>query len=471
MKKMRHSKKRKTKRSHKMNKLNIADSEKIIKIILGFVNGQKTDNFNKKHFGLKLKTFLIVFTVVASFMKRVTLEGLALKCQEEQYGLSMSKQALHCRLEQGRKELKELLASTITATATLKITMPQTAVVLEQFGAVLITDATTISLPEKLKKYHKGLGGTNAKSAMKIQATYDMLSKDFRKIEIIKNATQSDGKYVEKLIKEIKSGELSIADLGYYSVAGFIEIDKKGGYFISKIKSNTNLYTENGEMIDIVKMLRSKNFMDKTVEIKGAKGVKMKVRLCGVKLPKKVYSERLRKANKAAKSSGKVLSKEEKERLRWVLMVTNVPEELLDCQAICEIYRIRWQIELIFKSWKRYFGIDEMNNVGKVYWDCLIYGKLIVITMLTSLYAQMNYLIYKVSQRQISLLRFMKNMRESLDIFVQYWNFQTSEQQVVLILDEVIRSSLTEKRRRKTTEQVIADLGTPYLILEMLEAV
>ena len=66
-----------------MFKLNIPNSEKIINAILGFLNAQKTDNFNKRDCGLKLKTFLMVFTVTASFMKEVTLEGLGLKCQEQ----------------------------------------------------------------------------------------------------------------------------------------------------------------------------------------------------------------------------------------------------------------------------------------------------------------------------------------------------------------------------------------------------
>jgi len=149
-------------------------------------------------------------------------------------------------------------------------------------------------------------------------------------------------------------------------------------------------------------------------------------------------------------------------------MVTNVQTDLLDCQAVCEIYRIRWQIELIFKSWKRYLAIDEMNDVGKNYWDCLLYGKLIVITMLTGLYAQMNYLVYILKQRQISLLRFIKNMREELDILVDYLTLRKAGQQVITLINNVIRSSLVELRRRKTTEQAIAALDLPLEVLEML---
>lgn len=452
-----------------MNKINIARSEEIINKVFDLMRIQGTGCFNKRDTGLSLQTFLITFTVMVCSMKRVTLEGLAIKCQEIQYGLSLTKQALHKRLEQGSKALQSLLGSVVMATVAVNTQRLQTAMVLEQFEAVLITDATTISLPDKLAAFHKGLGGTNAQSAMKIQATYDVKSKKFRKIAFIANATENDSSYMAELIEEIRRNELTITDLGYYGVSSFLKIDAKGAYFISKIKSNTIFYTTSSERLDLTQLLKSRNTIDKTVVIKGdERKLSMNVRLCGIKLPEKVYAERLRKANKAAVSSGKTLSQDDKERLKWILMVTNIPRDMLDIQSICEIYRIRWQIELIFKSWKSYFAIDEMNNIGKDYWDCLIYGKLIVITLLTSLYAQIYHQVYLTAQRQVSLLRFMKNMHEDLDILIDYWVLHKSEHQVVLAINRVILGSLIEKRRRKTTEQVISDLDLPYEVLKML---
>jgi len=346
---------------------------------------------------------------------------------------------------------------------------PIIAEVLNQFNAVIITDSITLSLPDKLEEYHKGLGGTNATSAMKIQASYDIKSKTFRKIATKDNARENDAGYNNELIESLKPNELSIADLGYYSVGGFIKIAKKGAYYISKIKSNTIIYTVTNEPIDMESMLKKSNgFIDMPVIIKGEAGtLSIKVRLCGLKLPSEVYAERLRKAYK--KNSNKTLTKDEKERLKWILIVTNIPKEKMNCEAICETYRIRWQIELIFKSWRSHFTIDKINNIGKNYWDCLLYGKLVVITMLTSVYSRLYHNTLQSTNRRVSYLRFMKNICEDLNILSDFWLYKISEEQVDSGLKRIIRASLVEKRiKRKTTEQLIEAFDIPSDFREMI---
>jgi hypothetical protein len=445
-----------------MPKLKIPQTEAIINGISKLIIDQETSAFNKRDVGLKLQTFLRIFTISICFMTNVTLEGLSIKCEEMQYGLRITKQALQKRLKTGKKELKALLSSTVLCAMSYEVEKPKVARALEQFAAVIITDATTISLPDKLATFHKGLGGTNAKSAMKIQASYDVKSKSFRKIDQRSDAKENDASYMKELINEIKANELSITDLGYYGVSHFKKIAEKGAYFISKIKSNTNLYTESDKSINLVRELRRKDFIDKCVVIKGDGGkTSMVVRICGIKLPPTVYAERIRKANKKAKSSSKSLTKEERERLKWILIITNITEDMLDSQSICELYRIRWQIELIFKSWKSHFAIDEMNNVGKDYWDCLLYGKLIVITMLTALHSHFDNWSLRLEDRGISFLRFMNNMRENLAIILDYMLHKISCESLVVALSRIVCASLLEKRKRKTSEQAINDFNLP----------
>ena len=208
--------------------------------------------------------------------------------------------------------------------------------------------------------------------------------------------------------------------------------------------------------------------VDEMVMIRGGHGEKMIVRLAGVKLPEKVYSERLRRANKLNKGSGTTLSKEVKERLKWVLMVTNVERDILSIEAICELYRIRWQIELIFKSWKSYFKLDEMNNVGKSYLDCLIYGKLIVITMMTNLYCTLFHLVLSSIGRWISYMRFMKNIHTELDVIIALILQNQFGDQLDSIIKRVIRSSFMDSRKRKTTHQSVATFDLPEEVLKML---
>ena len=338
--------------------------------------------------------------------------------------------------------------------------------ILEQFVCVNILDATILTLPEKLAKFHKGFGGDGPNSAMKIQATFDIKSKSYRMIDIVDDATESDRDYVSRLVEQMGPNELTIFDLGYYGVETFEAIVSKNAYFISKLKCGVTVCDSDSGETSLYNMLRSVDSIDRNITIQGSYGKTMHVRLVGVRLPESAYGKRMRAANKKAKSSGKTLSKADKERLKWILIVTNVESDILSFDAICELYRIRWQVELIFKSWKSYFKLGEMHNVGKDYLDCLIIGKLITITAMTALYSNLFTPIFLAMGRRLSFLRFMKNIRSELETVVDY--ITRTNDALNFSIKRVIRSSLSDKRRRKTTEESIDAFDLPHEVLAML---
>ena len=83
--------------------------------------------------------------------------------------------------------------------------------VLKQFTNVYIADSTTISLPDKLKDLYTGLGGTNADSAAKVQAVFNIMKNQFENLELF-SATSSNGKYTDEIVKTLKPSEVIIFD-------------------------------------------------------------------------------------------------------------------------------------------------------------------------------------------------------------------------------------------------------------------
>ena len=65
-------------------------------------------------------------------------------------------------------------------------------------------------------------------------------------------------------------------------------------------------------------------------------------------VPEEVVATRLRRVDKYNKKKGRQTGEECKKRARFNLFITNITEEMIDVEAIVKIYRIRWQIELIF---------------------------------------------------------------------------------------------------------------------------
>lgn len=57
--------------------------------------------------------------------------------------------------------------------------------------------------------------------------------------------------------------------------------------------------------------------------------------------------------------------------------MTNTPETYLKNENIHGLYSLRWQIEILFKTWKSMFHIDQCKTIKTERFECHIYGQLI----------------------------------------------------------------------------------------------
>ncbi len=80
------------------------------------------------------------------------------------------------------------------------------------------------------------------------------------------------------------------------------------------------------------------------------------------------YCKRLKKAVEKTKSRCSVPSELLKIWLKYNLFITNVSANILPFEVIRKTYYLRWQIELVFKTWKSFFKIDRIKKVSGLYY-------------------------------------------------------------------------------------------------------
>lgn len=446
----------------------------IITTLVNFINMQKEKinflamltKFKQRESDLNAITFLLAFTVGLHALNDITLDLLATKCEEYQEKLNITKQGLFQRLENGGDFLKNYFVTSFEEAVNTNYKFSDIEV-LQQFDDVKFTDGSTISLPKKLETLYKGMGGRNAKAAMKVQATYSLFKSKFTKLDLYA-ATKNDNTYTSTILEEIHENELQINDLGYFNKKYFNGIQQKKAYYVSRIKKNTLLYIfENREYkeVSLEELIKPyEQEIDKEIHLRIDDDTMLPVRLAGIKLPEDVVNEKLRNANKIAKNKGKTLSKKVKMQLSWFLVITNVSSEKLSIKTVCELYRLRWQIEICFKALKSGLSLDKFSNCGKKYFYCLLYGKLIFITLMMQLYSRLRIIAYLKTGRLISIQRFMKNIRARIDIIKSLilkpcLNTLKSFKNTIC---QVVKRSFFEIRFRKTTEYELMEHKIPF---------
>ncbi len=225
--------------------------------------------------------------------------------------------------------------------------------ILERFSSVVLLDSSTITLPESMEQQFAGCGGSHdqGKAAMKLQTELDLRSGSIRHIQI--EPGRSPDAATSRQHVNPESGSLRIADLGYFNVAVFRDMEGGGGYFLSRLQFGTAVHLPHGDSVQLLDWLQKQPgpMVDQPILL--GKAQKLPCRLIAWRLPTAVANQRRAKLRRESLSKrGREPSAERLAWCDWTILVTNVPPGMLTPAEAAVLYRSRWQVELLFKRWK-----------------------------------------------------------------------------------------------------------------------
>jgi hypothetical protein len=274
---------------------------------------------------------------------------------------------------------------------------------------IIILDSTIIELPKQLAKLFRGCGGLASKSAIKIQFYYDIKSGCFS--YEFQEAVNPDNKYKNNFVEALNENDLIIKDLGYFNLKAFFDIDTKGAFFLSRLKSKVFIYDETGNQFNLINFLTKLHELTEIeIFIKSDESFK-KVRLVVEKVPQKVKEERLWKLNKYNKKKGRQTLEEAKIYQGYNIFISNISKEILAKEDFRKFYGIRWQIELIFKNWKSNFNLDKISGFKEETIKCILYSRLILIFLTTKIIFIVRNYLWKIYSVELSEFKAAKHLK------------------------------------------------------------
>ena len=285
------------------------------------------------------------------------------------------------------------------------------------FKRVLIKDSTKFDVSGNLAKQLPGSGGAASKAGVCIQYEFDLKSGEVNDLSI-GPASSNDTSDTRATIGKVRKGDLIIRDLGYSIISCFRTMIQEGAYFISRLHPKTKVYEmENNKLIevDFVKLhkeMTTGNITRLEKQVIIGEKEKMPVRLIIELMPEQVTSKRLRETNKYNKKRGGKTSDNYKIKACFNLFITNIEETVLAPEVITKIYKLRWQVELIFKIWKSIFGIDNNNPMKYDRLMCLLNVRLLLILINWELFIKKRWQLYETTGRLLSMTKCFKTMHE-----------------------------------------------------------
>lgn len=315
---------------------------------------------------------------------------------------------------------------------------------LSQFNHVRIKDSTRFTVPDKLREHFKGSGGSQGTSQAGVSIQYEYDARSGKILDLnVTAGIRNDATDASETKTRINKGDLVIRDLGYFNLSVLTGFADQGASFISRLNTSILVYElDSTEKIGFKELYdqmcqKKQTRCDKQVLV--GKGKQEQLRLIVEIVPEQVYEERVRKVNKQNKEKGWTTSDEYKARCRFNMFITNVPNEELSVEETMLIYRLRWQVELMFKNWKSVCKINKIQPMKYERFACLLFAKLILILLNMQIVCNLQVYYFKKRRMILSENKCFKTLRESFGILRGIW-----------------------KERRKISEKKLKDLASQF---------
>lgn len=237
--------------------------------------------------------------------------------------------------------------------------------------AVRIVDATCLSQP--------GSTGTD----YRLHLNFDLERMGIQQVEV------TDHRQGETLCRfEAKAGEILLADRGYAHRSGIASVLQQRAHVVVRINwKNVPLETGGGKAVEVIPLLKTvgrQEVGDWPVFIREGKR-RYALRLIAIRKSLAAAERERQRIRAEANRKGYRVDRRTLEAAGYILLLTDLPAEVLSAPQALELYRFRWQIELAFKRLKSLLHLDHLRSkdpqLARTYIFSKILGALMVEAM------------------------------------------------------------------------------------------
>jgi hypothetical protein len=402
----------------------------------------------------KLKAWMFLETIIFSKFnqKKLSLNEIAnnLQCN---YGLEISKQGVDERFTlQSVEFLKNCTSALLRNHFQQQTSIP----VFTNFKRIRIKDSTSFQVPESMKDQFPGTGGSASEASIKIQYEFDLKNGNVLDFELTAGNV-NDFADASKKKEDIEKGDLCLRDLGYISVDSIAHCNNNEAYHISRLKAQTGIYSSDQKnrksitLQDIQNKLQSSgnDLIEMDVFVGDRKYIP--VRMIACLLPEEKMKERIKKMRRRQVTAGREFKEEFCQTAGLNVFITNIPEEMMSAMDVYNTYKLRWQIELVFKIWKSIGEIQLVKDVKQERLLTLLYAKLVWLLLNWHIINEISNQLFQLSKERLSgfkssitLLNCIDKIRDAI----------RNKNKLILLINRIIKTLIKNNKCEKRQNRI-----------------
>jgi hypothetical protein len=247
----------------------------------------------------------------------------------------------------------------IMSTLTTKVLGFEAGQAFSEFKRLVIQDGTSFALHEALAGIFPGRFQTVSPAAVELHCTMELLQDAPITIAL---SPDTDSEHDYRPEPASLRGAVFLADRGYLDLTYLRDIDRHGGCFIVRSKSKLNprvidAYREDGQRI---KSCQGRDLQAITSKFPKQQRAELAVEWL-------IAGEPFR---------ARLIVKWNPETTCFDYLLTNLSQNRYPISIICLGYKLRWQVELLFKEWKSHTNLHKFDTEKETIAEALIWASL-----------------------------------------------------------------------------------------------
>lgn len=276
----------------------------------------------------------------------------------EHTGQDIHYKPLHLQLS--KPEFSEFMARVLGAllgALATRVLRPLSGSVLGLFDDIVLQDGTSHAVHDGLAERFPGRFKANRPAAIELHATMSLLDD-----QVLSVALAPDVAGERDFLPEPAdlTGNLLLADRGYQDIAYCARLTAAAAFFIMRATLNLN-------PVAVSVQVNGRDIR----QLRGVRLKELRRKLHGKDADLRVWWAR----------KGEVI--EHRLVLLWnprtdkhTLLLTNLAEDAVTAQQVGQLYRLRWQVELMFKEWRSFANLHRFNTRKEPILEGLLWASL-----------------------------------------------------------------------------------------------
>ncbi len=179
----------------------------------------------------------------------------------------------------------------------------------------------------------------------------------------------------------VKNGDVLLGDRAYGTSLGVVDVIQRGGHVVVRVNQKALIFSDKrGRKLTPLKCLRilSVGEVREWYASVTARGQVIPGRLVAIKLGRCAAQLARKRVQRKAQRKQRILSREALQLAGYVFVWTDLASSKLDAEEVLKLYRLRWQIELVFKRMKSILGLGQLPKTSDPSSRAWLHGKLLI---------------------------------------------------------------------------------------------